>query len=57
MNTTTRRFPRTLHEAFPADHAEAITRYGTTSRVEWWAGVVLAVSIGVVLAVLLVEAL
>lgn len=58
MNTTTKRFHRSLISAFPQDHAASVTRYsGAQSRVEWWAGVVLAVSLGIVIAVLLVEAL
>lgn len=32
-NDTTRRYPRTLAEAFPAERAHAVTR---TPRAPWW---------------------
>lgn len=56
MNTlNTRRFPRTLDQAFPfgADYGCAITRPDT--RREWLAGVLLAIVIGVLLAAALVS--
>jgi hypothetical protein len=39
MNDTTRKYPRTLHEAFPydADYAHAITRYTNPHRLNYWA--------------------
>lgn len=52
MNTTTRRFPRTLHEAFPQAYPFAIERRRPmSSRV---ADVLFATAIGVLLAVALV---
>jgi hypothetical protein len=53
---TTRKFPRTLQEAFPRDrhHAYAIER-PYQARYESIAGVVLAVAVGVSLAIILVR--
>lgn len=41
MTPTIRRYPRTLQEAFPQDHACAITHY-PASPLERFAGLVLA---------------
>lgn len=55
MNDTTRRFPRTLQEAFPTDRqwAYAIERY--SRRTEQVGSVLLAVAIGLGLALALVH--
>lgn len=52
MNTTTKKYARTMDEAFPhgVDYATAIERY-ETPKWEMWADIVLAVCIGLVLAV------
>lgn len=51
MNTTTKKYARTMNEAFPygVDYATAIERY-ETPKWEKWADIVLAVCIGLVLA-------
>lgn len=52
---TTRRYPRTLAEAFPCERASAIEAYTTHVRLwEAMAGVLLAVAIGAGLALWLV---
>lgn len=55
MNDTTRRFPRTLQEAFPTDRqwAYAIERY--SNRTEQVGSVLLACAIGLGLALALVH--
>lgn len=55
MNDTTRRFPRTLQEAFPTDRqwAYAIERY--SNRYEQVGSVLLACAIGLGLALALVH--
>lgn len=55
MNDTTRRFPRSLQEAFPQDRqwAYAVERY--SRRTEQVGGVLLAVAIGLGLALALVH--
>lgn len=52
MNTTTKRYPRTLASAFPRDarHAYAIER---VSPPELWGGRLLAVAIGIAFGVCL----
>ena len=53
---TTRRHPRNLAEAFPQDYADAIHVYrNSVPSVQRALGVVLAVVIGVLLAVALVH--
>jgi predicted protein tyrosine phosphatase len=44
---TTRKHPRTLAEAWPREHAAAITCYRGTGRIRAW---LLAIGIGVALA-------
>ena len=53
---TSRRYPRSLREAFPRDpdYATPIEHTRRTGRLEWVLDVGLAVMIGVVLAALLV---
>lgn len=51
---TTRRYARTLAEAFPCERAAAIEHH-RVSRSDRVLGVLLAVAIGVALAVLLAE--
>ena len=51
---TTRRHPRSLAEAFPADHANPIEHCPASLRWEAIASVLLAVAIGVGLAAALV---
>lgn len=55
MNTTTKRYARSLSEAFPQDHAESIEHYTTSARIEWWAGVALAIALGVTLALFFIR--
>lgn len=55
MNTTTKRYARSLSEAFPQDHACAIEHHRSHARIEWWAGVALAIAMGVTLGLLLVR--
>jgi len=46
MNTTTRRFPRSMREAFPVDHAGCISGPHRPSRIEWMViGAILACSL------------
>lgn len=47
MNDTTRRYPRTMQEAFPRDAQWAYAVERTDTRVEALAGVVLAAAIGI----------
>jgi hypothetical protein len=54
MNTTTRRHPRTLAEAFPDERACAVDAY-VQPAFDRWAGVALAVMLGISAAVLLVH--
>lgn len=49
-----RRYPRTLAEAWPRDHARAIEHYPAVPRWERLAGVLLAVATGIALAAALV---
>lgn len=51
MNTTTKKYARTMDEAFPhgVDYATAIERY-ETPKWEMWADIGLAVCIGLALA-------
>lgn len=51
---TTRRFARTLAEAWPGEHANPIEHYRAAPRWERIAGVLLAIAIGVALAAALV---
>jgi hypothetical protein len=52
---TTRRYPRTLADAWPREHAAPIRRYpGRTNRIY---GVLLACALGLFLALLLVHEL
>lgn len=51
---TTRRFARSLAEAWPREHADAIEHYRAAPRWERIAGVLLAVAIGVALAAALI---
>lgn len=55
MNTTTKRFARSLSEAFPQDHAESVEHYTTSARIEWWAGVALAIALGVTMALFFIR--
>lgn len=57
MNTTTKRFARSLREAFPADYACAIERYRGSARIEWLAGVALAITLGVTAGIVLIRSL
>ena len=54
---TTRRHPRSLAEAFPAEHAAAIERYRGPVPAQRLLGVLLAVVIGCLLAMALVHGL
>jgi hypothetical protein len=51
---TTRRYPRSLAQAWPREHANPITHY-RTNRTHPAYSAMLAVAIGVVLALLLVH--
>jgi hypothetical protein len=51
---TARRYPRSLAEAFPHEHAYAVEIY-RRPRVQWWLGVALAIAIGVALGAVLVD--
>jgi hypothetical protein len=55
MNATTRKFARSLSEAFPKDHACAIEHHRSHARIEWWAGVALAIALGVTLALFFIR--
>lgn|GEM_PF-2722196 len=49
---TTRRYPRTLAEAFPDVRAAALERPAAVSRLDRYAGIALAVLIGICTALL-----
>lgn len=51
---TTRRYPRSLADAWPREHANPIEHYAAETRWERIAGVLLACGIGIVLASCLV---
>ena len=55
MNTTTRKFPRTLQEAFPADRQWAYAVERTSQRMDAVGSVLLAMVIGLGLALALVH--
>ena len=55
MNTTTRKFPRTLNEAFPADRQWAYAVERTSRRMDAVGSVLLAMVIGLGLALALVH--
>jgi len=55
MNDTTRRYPRTLQEAFPADRQWAYAVKRTSRRMDAVGGVLLASLIGLCLALALVH--
>jgi len=55
MNDTTRRFPRTLQEAFPADRQWAYSLERTSRRMDAVGSVLLASLIGLGLALALVH--
>lgn len=55
QNTTTKRYARRLSDAFPQDHACAIEHYRSNARIEWWAGVALAIALGVTLALFFIR--
>lgn len=57
MNTTTRRHPRTLFEAFPRQHAGSVQGPYRRPMAERMAGVLLAIIIGIAGAALLVHQL
>ena len=47
---TSRKYARTLAQAFPREHAQAITYYPSTGRIRGW---ILATAIGIAGALLL----
>jgi hypothetical protein len=55
MNTTTRKFPRTLQEAFPQDRQWAYAVERTSRRMDAVGSVLLACAIGLGLALALVH--
>jgi hypothetical protein len=55
MNTTTRKFPRTLQEAFPQDRQWAYSLERTSRRMDAVGSVLLACAIGLGLALALVH--
>jgi hypothetical protein len=55
MNTTTRKFPRTLNEAFPVDRQWAYAVERTSRRMDAVGSVLLAMVIGLGLALALVH--
>ncbi len=50
---TTRRYPRTLAEAFPCDRAACVERYPHVTTRDYLLGCALAIVIGVTLALLI----